>query len=755
MRNPLNKRFARELRTEIGKYIAIMAFMIVTIGFISGGQVAGLSMVTTFNNNFEDYNIEDGHFELKEEASKELIDLLEEEDVDIYENYYLEEAVYKNDKSESESVLRIFMDREVINKVCLINGDMPLSDKEIAIDRMYATNNKIEIGDTIRLDGIELKVSGYVALSDYTSLFSDNADTMFDAMKFGVAIMSDKGFESIDNNHMHYSYSWTYHNKPESDKEKKEYSDDFLSVLSSNVMIEDYVPEYMNQAIHFAGDDLGKDKVMFVVLLYIVIVIMAFIFGVTANNTIIKEANVIGTLRASGYTRSEIVRHYMTTPLLVTIISAVIGNVLGYTVFKDLVAKMYYGSYSLTTYHTIWSSEAFMLTTVVPFIIIFIINLFMIWRKMSLSPLAFIRRDLSKNKKKKTMVLPRFKFFHRFRLRIIFQNIPSYIVLLVGICMANALLLFGLMMNPLLAHFQDEILSHQIANYQYILKAPIETTEKGAEKYGVYSLKTIFEGFDEEDITIFGVVDESKYINENIKKGEIYISDGFAAKYNLEVGDSVTLNDSFKDISHTYNITGTYDYPAILCVFMNLEQFNEELGYDKEYFSGYFSDKEITDIDDSYIKTTITKDDLTKTSRQIEKSMGGVFYLFHGFVVALYLLVIYLLAKVVLEKNTTSISMVKILGYDNREVKRLYLSATGIAVAIIIIITIPMSRSILYAVYKPMMQQAFTGWLPYYIEPYVYPEMFLIGMITYFVVELILYMRIKKIPMDEALKNVE
>ncbi len=755
MRNPLNKRFARELRTEIGKYIAIMVFMIATIGFISGGQVAGLSMVTTFNNNFEDYNIEDGHFELAQEASKELLDLLEEKDVDIYDSYYIEGSVYKNNESESESVLRVFMDRKTVNKVCLISGEMPTTDKEIAIDRMYATNNKIEIGDTIKLGNEEYVVSGYIALPDYSTLFSDNADTMFDAMKFGVAIMSDEGFENINNTHMHYSYSWTYRNKPESDKEKKEYSDDFLSVLSSNVMIENYVPEYMNQAIHFAGDDLGKDKVMFVVLLYIVIVIMAFIFGVTTNNTIIREANVIGTLRASGYTKGEIIRHYMTTPLLVTIISAVIGNVLGYTVFKDMVAGMYYGSYSLTTYHTIWSSEAFMLTTVIPFIIIFIINLFMIWRKMSLSPLAFIRRDLSKNKKKKTMILPRFKFFHRFRMRIIFQNIPSYIVLLVGICMANALLLFGLMMNPLLAHFQDEILSHQIANYQYILKTPIVTDEKDAEKYSVYSLKTTFEGFDEEDITIFGVVDESKYINQKIKKGEIYISDGFAAKYNLEIGDTFTLNDSYKDTDYTYKITGTYDYPAILCVFMNIEQFNEELGYDKEYFSGYFSDVEITDIDDVYIKTTITQDDLTKTSRQIEKSMGGVFYLFHGFAVALYLLVIYLLAKVVLEKNTTSISMVKILGYDNREVKRLYLSATGIAVAIIIIITIPMSRAILYAIYRPMMQQAFTGWLPYYIEPYVYPEMFLIGMVTYFVVELILYRKIKKIPMDEALKNVE
>ena len=47
-------------------------------------------------------------------------------------------------------------------------------------------------------------------------------------------------------------------------------------------------------------------------LLYIIIVIMAFVFGITTSNTIAKEAGVIGTLRASGYTRGELVRHYMT-----------------------------------------------------------------------------------------------------------------------------------------------------------------------------------------------------------------------------------------------------------------------------------------------------------------------------------------------------------------------------------------------------------------------------------------------------------
>lgn len=113
---------------------------------------------------------------------------------------------------------------------------------------------------------------------------------------------------------------------------------------------------------------------MTMTLLYIVIAIMAFVFGITISNTIRKEAGVIGTLRASGYTRWELMLHYMTMPVLVTIVGALVGNILGYTVFKDVCAAMYYGSYSLPTYVTVWNLEAFWLTTLVPALIMLIVN---------------------------------------------------------------------------------------------------------------------------------------------------------------------------------------------------------------------------------------------------------------------------------------------------------------------------------------------------------------------------------------------
>ena len=315
--------------------------------------------------------------------------------------FYVEEDTDHDLDGRNDSTLRIFADRTEVNLVCLMEGSMPRNTDEIAIDRMYADNNEIEVQDVVNVGTKELKVTGLVALSDYSALFSDNGDMMFDAVKFGVAVMTEEGFESFGAAALHYSYAWRYDQMPKDEIEEKKQSDRLLEVLGEQAVIQSYVPRYSNQAIQFTGDDMGGDKSMMIVLLYILIVILAFVFSVTINHTIVKEASVIGTLRASGYTKGEMLRHYLTTPMLVTLLAALIGNILGYTVFKDMVAAMYYGSYSLPTYETIWNGEAFVLTTVIPMLLMLFTNVLSLMHRLSLAPLRFLRHDLSRNRRKR------------------------------------------------------------------------------------------------------------------------------------------------------------------------------------------------------------------------------------------------------------------------------------------------------------------------------------------------------------------
>lgn len=759
MRNPLNKRLPRELKSEIGKYIVLFIFLAGMISIVSGFIVAASSMSKAYDESFDKYNIEDGNFELYAEGSDDLLKTIEDdEDVSIYPNYYLE-----YDTKEVDSTLRIFKNRKEVDKICLMDGEFPATDSEIAIDRMYADNNDLQIGDTLTLKDKSFTISGLVALSDYSALFSSASDMMFDAVKFGVAIVTDDAFDAFGTAHLHYSYSWIYDNPPKDDNAAKEQSDDFLEALSADATasmnaVTNYIPQYTNQAIQFTGDDIKGDNAGITVFLYIVVLIIAFVFAITTSNTISKEANVIGTLRASGYTKGELIRHYLTMPLLVMLVAALIGNILGYTALKDFAASMYYGSYSLPTYVTIWSADAFVKTTVIPLILMFLMNLFVLMNKLSLSPLKFIRRDLKRHQKKKAFRLnSKIGILKRFRIRVIFQNLPNYITIVIGILFANFILMFGFMFEPMLDHFQEQITSNMIADYQYLLKAPQETENEEAEKYSATALKTLEEnGKKSEEVSVYGIQSDSAYLDLDWKTKDdgVIISTAYANKLNIEEGDTITVKESYGDKEYTFHVDGVYDYPAAIAMFMPQELFNKTFDFDADSFNGYFSNTEITDIDDLYIATVITVDDMTKTSRQLKVSMGNMMAIFYVFGIIMFMLIVYLLSKIIIEKNAQSISMTKILGYRNSEINGLYVLPTSIVVIASMILTIPICHYIMKYVCIQVFAD-YPGWLEYYVPFYVFVKMVILGICGYAVIAFLQNRKVKKVPLGEALKNAE
>ena len=195
MRNPLRKRLLRELKEEAGKYTVIFLLMILSIGFISGFLVADNSMITAYNNSFEDYNIEDGHFETQKEMNRAQRKAVSALGIEIHDLYYVDEPLH------NDSTMRLFA----------------------------------SIGDTLESDLHRWTITGLVALSDYSTLFSDNSDSMFDSIKFGVAVISPEEFESCSREQMHFVYAWKYQTPPENEEEASDMSEDLMKQLAREI----------------------------------------------------------------------------------------------------------------------------------------------------------------------------------------------------------------------------------------------------------------------------------------------------------------------------------------------------------------------------------------------------------------------------------------------------------------------------------------------------------------------------------------
>lgn len=785
--NPLIKRIPKELIGDWKKYLIVFAFLVLTIGFVSGMYVANESMMKAADESVTKYEREDGHFEWSEKADSDLIKDVEsgeqvdmsaitgkeEEDasnvpVIIYENFFRNEKEDNNNDGKNDGTVRVFAKTDNINLACVLDGRLPENENEIAVDRMHADNVDMKVGDTIRVGGEKFEVVGLIAYVNYSTLHEKTTDLMFDAIKFDVAMVTDEGFDRLGES-IHYAYAWKYKDAPADEKEEKALSDDFRKVLAAQTMLhgnelKDYVPSYGNPAINFATDDMGSDMSMGGVILDILIIIIAFIFGVTISNTISKESSTIGTLRASGYTRGELVRHYLSMPVIVTFLAAIVGNILGYTVFKNVVVGMYYNSYSLPTYETVWNPDAFVKTTVVPIILMFVVNLIVIVRMLRHTPLQFLRHDLKKSKRKKAIRLPHWKFMSRFRVRIMFQNISNYLILFVGICFIMVMLAMAVGMPDTLTYYQKHASNLMFTKYQYVLKtyqnadgSIVTTDNEDAEMFAMKSLVKRSDALDEE-ISTYGVVDDSRYIEisdlESLEKNEVYISNSYADKYGIAIGDTIKLEEKYTDDTYNFKVCGIYDQCQSIAVFMPIDQYRKVFDLDNEAFSGFFSDAKITDIDSDMIASTITKRDITKMCDQLDHSMGSYMQYFQVLCILLSMAMIYLLTKLIIEKNENAISMTKILGYENREIASLYLLSTTIVMIVIDVLTVAVGVWVMNFAWKEILM-TYSGWFSFHMETISYVKMFAFVLIGYVIVMILDFQRIKKIPMDQALKNVE
>lgn len=805
IKNPLIKRIPKELAGDWKKYLVVFLFLVLTIGFVSGMYVANESMLTAADEGITRYKQEDGHFELKEKADSSLIEAIEsgekadipglaeentadgdnddseengksDDDLDnskktsvtVYENFFRNEDEDNDNDGKSDGTIRVYAKTDDINLACLLDGDFPQNENEIAVDRMHADNAGMKVGDKISVSGKEFKITGLIAYVNYSTLHEKKTDLMFDAIKFDVAMVTQEGFDRLDRS-IHYSYAWKYDHAPADDIEEKEQSDSFMEAVVTQVMLagndmEDYTPKYGNPAINFATDDMGSDKAMGGMLLDILVVIIAFIFAVTISNTIAKESSAIGTLRALGYTKGELVCHYLSMPVIVTLLAAIVGNILGYTVFKNVVVSMYYNSYSLPVYKTIWNPDAFLKTTVLPVIIMLVVNLIVIVRMMQHTPLQFLRHDMKKNKSKKAMRLPRWNFMSRFRLRIMFQNKANYLILFVGILFIMEMLAMAVGMPDTLDYYKSNTDGMMFAKYQYVLKSYVDeegnivsTGNKDAEKFDMTSLLKKSDALDEE-VSIYGIADNSSYVKINdfdsLKKNEVYISDSFSQKYALNEGDEVKLDAQYEKKTYTFKVKGIYDKSQSIAVFMPIDKFADIFDLKDDQFSGFLSDTKIKDIDENNIATTITIHDITKMADQLDHSMGAYMSYFQVLCILLAAVMIYLLTKLIIEKNETAISMTKILGYENKEIASLYLVSTSIVVVLADLISVVIGTLVMKVAWK-MMLFSYSGWFAFKVKPLGYVKMFAFVLIGYLIVMVFDFKRIKKIPMDQALKNVE
>ncbi|MGN0368840.1 MAG: ABC transporter permease [Wujia sp.] len=750
MRNPLNKRVFREIKENAGKYLGIFLILVCVIMVGSAFMVTLSSANYALKQQVDEDMTEDGNFDLSDAIPEELRVYFDEQDVLLEDNFYVTENDFQ-----SEAKVLVYEERKKLNLYQIFEGAAPQTEDEVLLDRLFADNHDIKVGDWIRLCGRTLRVSGLAAFADYTSLFKSNQDLVMDVKGFGVAMVSEKGFAQFDKGQVMYHYSYRFEDRNLDDGQKKEKVEQLqAALLKHGCNLTGFLTADRNQCISFLKNDIGSDGPMMEAFVYILLAIVAFVFAVLTANTIEKEAAVIGTLRALGYTRLEMIGHYLRPTMLVTLVAAVLGNVLGYTLMMEPFMSMYYSSYCIPPVPIRFSPRALAVTTIAPIIIMVVINVGLLWNKLTLTPLKFLRKDLKKGKQAKALKLPDWSFLKRFRIRVILQNKVCYLILFVGIYLSGLLLMFGVGLGPLLDHYVDNIDETLPYEYQYILKAPVQNSD--GEKLKMYTVSTYSERYQKDvEVSLMGIEEDSDFFtwDASTKKDEAVITRPMAKKLKLQVGDQITLKDTYYDREFTFLVTEIVDYDATLGIFMKRDVLNSLLEAPEDDFNCLLSNEKL-DVPEEYVAKYLTRSDILGATAQLMDMFDTVLKVFNISSVVIYMILMYILTKTVIEKNALYISFMKVFGYDNREVGKLYLRATAITVIASVLINLPLQHMSFVAM-MDYVTGMIEGYVPFYLPPWVYLFIAVVGIGAYYVINFFHVRKVRRIPMNDALKNRE
>ena len=875
MASPLMKRLPRELCNNAGKYLGIFLLMSVCVALTSGFLLAAHSITVITDGMRDTYNIEDGRLTTTFQATDEQLAAARDaagdvSGVTLYDNFAVTAPFVQKagDDGKARNV-RATVHQEEFNVAAYAQGRVPTSVGEIALDRCFAANNGIGLGDEVELGGVVFTVVGIMTQADAQALFEDNSDFTLNAVTFGVAEVSAQGFAALEAAGLvpAYTYSFCFMDRTLSVAERTDAEKGMLEALSNtNAQVTDLMDASTNQAIGYAANDVDGDSAMWEVLLYIIIAIMAFVFVVLTAGTIEEESAVIGTLLASGYRRRELALHYLALPCVVGVAAAAVGNVCGFTLMEQPMKDLYYNSYSLPPYHMTWSWPVFIKTTLVPVAVLVVITLLGIVRKMGHTPLQFLRHETSRGGVRRGLALPtRLSFIARFRLRVFLRNLGNFATLFVGVTFASLLMLFGLAVMPTITHYADNLRDNMVAAHQYSLKAPLElegtdeeragwaavdalqgvdaallsraqdaaeafqeaqdaaeaqpsllaikdaavalaalydqvdlvaaelgmtrddtfelledasnvdtdgddvhpvnTADNGAdkiaqaEKYAIYALDYERGGDNGvESVTVYGVSPGSRYWSElAVGEGRAVFGAGMLDKFGLKAGDTVSLYDKYQDTTYTLTVgegaDAAWGSKSDMSVYLALDDFNELLGHDASYFNAYASDEELA-LDRRYLASDLTPAGMDKIGDQLTNSMGNMMSMLLGLAVFIALVFMYLLTKSVIDRSARAISYMKVFGYRDREISRLYVRSITWCVAVSLVACLPLIIGSLTAIFRSMLL-SYSGNIEIYVPASAMVECVALGFAAYAVVAFLHVRHIRRIPLEAALKVQE
>ena len=487
----------------------------------------------------------------------------------------------------------------------------------------------------------------------------------------------------------------------------------------------------------------------------IILVLISYVLSVFVVHSIDRESSVIGALYALGVKKRDLMNHYVMLPTVIAAVSGVIGTLIGYSkVGVRVQMQDCYNYYSLPDLNVIIMPYLLIYGVIAPPLICWIVTSLVINKRLSKPVLTLIKNE-QKVSKGNDFKLKHMKFMRLFKLRQIIREKRTAFTVVFGMFVS---LLIAIMAMEIFVYCDTVRIQYpQDTKYEYMYtyKYPSEEVPEGGYKAYAKTMKKAIYGYTF-DVTVLGITEDNPFFDVDLKdtSSQVVISSAIAFKYGLKVGDVITLKDEEADKLYAFEIYDITQYSPSFMVFMPYDKALELFGEPDDYYNVVFSDHDL-EIESGRLYSTITKTDVEKAAGIFVNQMQGMIITLGTVSVIIFAIVLYLMMKVMIDRSAFSISLIKMFGYRDKELKKMYLDGNFYVITIGALLSVPLGKMIMDAIYEPAFTPNVACGVDKSFSVWIYLGIFALVFILYFIINHLLVRRIRKMIPAEVLKNRE
>lgn len=669
-------------------------FSIEIIDGITTSDIKGLNdeEIKSINNMFTYslMDIKDINEDLYNKIIKNRINNFEK----AYSDLQLELRVYKNVDFNNNGVGNKFIfvnDANNINISYIEEGDKPQNDNEIAVSKIYANKNNLNIGDKISINEKNYVICGYVLFPDITLAINKN-DFIIDNSKITPALVSDSEFENIKSKEEIYLSGVV---KKEYNKQYDEIMDNFyekvVDTFSKNEDL-DFVTNIVSTENQMRSgtiyEELKSGQQITVILSIIMSSISILIVLILIYKVIKGERNQIGLLKAIGYSNKEILYPYLIILLIISLPMLIIGYIGGIFLSKPM-KNLYLDFYLIPNDYINLNLKSVLITVVIPILVILILSYITIRKMLYKKSVELLRisetNEIGILNKISNKLLKDCTIKTKFKFSFILNNTSKFIVFFIGIFLSSMIIIMSLMM----VGFFEKMTTDYYKDINYIYEGYVDFTK------GLPTLSDNQEPFitvenikyEDNTANIKGLLAENKLhklfdekyndITQNLNNGVI-VNSSFSKMYNISQGDIIKIEINNQTLSRKVaGISKDYGNATIYWRLEDLEKIitykkSLNLGINETSFNGVYSKSKLNES--NYI-SIINKNDIIDQSKLMQKYIEISVYAMIGFGMLISIIILYILTTLTVEDNYYNISLLKVMGYSNKEVNSMILTS--------------------------------------------------------------------------------